>query len=95
MLKAGADERATGENAVVAGSSAVNIIVGPLGIVVADALLGEVSTKMAEAVAKSPAIKILIPLNRCDIIVAGSQDRSTGELLADTIRQINDIIKLS
>ena len=93
MLKAGADEGATGENAVMVGCKNADIIVGPVGIVIADALLGEVSKKMANAIAASNATKILIPLNKCDVIVAGVKDKSTNDLLTDAIDQLHAIIK--
>ena len=62
---------ATGENAVVVGCRQADIIVGPIGIIVADALLGEVSEKMAQAINTSDAKKVLIPLNKCDVLIAG------------------------
>lgn len=93
MLKSGADEGATGENAVVVACKDADVIVGPIGIIVTDALLGEVSNKMAEAVSASAAKKVLIPLNKCDVLIPGSLDKSTGELLDDAIRILHDIIK--
>ena len=93
MLKGGADEGATGENAVVVGCRQADIIVGPIGIIVADALLGEVSEKMAQAINTSDAKKVLIPLNKCDVLIAGCESKSTGDLLSDAIRMIHDIIK--
>ena len=93
MLKGGADEGATGENAVVVGCRQADIIVGPIGIIVADALLGEVSEKMAQAINTSDAKKVLIPLNKCDVLIAGCESKSTGDLLNDAIRMIHDIIK--
>lgn len=92
MLKAGADEAATGENAVVVAANQADIIVGPLGIVISDALLGEVSSTMAQAISNSSAKKVLIPLNKCDVLVAGMKEKSTSELLKDTIDIIRDII---
>ena len=92
MLKGGADEAATGENAFLVACRDADIIVGPIGIAVADALLGEVSPKMAKALGQSDAKKILIPLNRCDVLVPGVKDKSTAELLNDTIEMIRDII---
>lgn len=71
MLKAGADRAATGENAVVVGCRRADVILGPIGIVMADALLGEITPAMAQAVAQSPARRILIPSNRCDTLVVG------------------------
>ena len=93
MLKGGADEGATGENAVVVGCRQADIIAGPIGIIVADALLGEVSEKMAQAINTSDAKKVLIPLNKCDVLIAGCESKSTGDLLNDAIRMIHDIIK--
>lgn len=93
MLKAGADEGATGENAVVVACKEADIIVGPIGIIIADALLGEVSKDMAYAISSSSAKKVLIPLNKCDVLVSGVKAKNTNELLEDTIKIINGIIK--
>ena len=93
MLKAGADEAATGENAVIVGCKSADLIVGPIGIIIPDALLGEVTTTMAQAVGSSDATKILIPLNKCEVLVAGAQDKSTGELIDEAIAMIRDIMK--
>ena len=93
MLKAGADEAATGENAVIVGCKSADLIVGPIGIIIPDALLGEVTTAMAQAVGSSDATKILIPLNKCEVLVAGAQDKSTGELIDEAIAMIRDIMK--
>ena len=76
MIKAGADEAATGENAVIVAARDADIITGPVGIIVADAMLGEVSSAMAKAVSDSKAIKVLIPVNKCDILIAGVKDKS-------------------
>lgn len=93
ILKGGADEAATGENAVIVGCDIADIIVGPIGIIIPNALLGEVTEKMASAISKAKAEKVLIPLNKCDVLVAGIQNKSTGELLQDAINMINDIIR--
>jgi 4-hydroxy-L-threonine phosphate dehydrogenase PdxA len=71
MLKAGADEGASGENAIVLNSGKVDVIVGAVGIIVANAMLGELTPRMAEAIAGSYAKKVLIPLNKCNIEIAG------------------------
>jgi hypothetical protein len=71
MLKAGANEGASGENAVVYSAGKVDVIVGVIGIIAANSMLGELTPLMAKAVAESPAKKVLIPLNRCNIEVAG------------------------
>jgi len=72
MLKAGADVGATGENPVIVGSAKADLILGPIGILIADSLLGEITPAMAAAVGKSPAQKILIPMNKCNCIIAGT-----------------------
>ncbi len=79
MLKAGADEGATGENPVVVASRRADVILGPTGIVAANSLLGEITPAMALAVSESEARKILVPVNRCRIQVAGVQEMSLGE----------------
>ncbi len=71
MLRAGADVAATGENAVIVGCRRADVIVGPIGIVIADSLYGEVTPAMAVAVGQSRARRILIPVNHCENIVAG------------------------
>lgn len=89
MLKAGADHVATGENAVVVNSRNADVIVGPIGIVIADALLGEVTPNMANAVAQSTAKRILIPINHCDNIVVGVSDLNIGKLIQDVLCELN------
>lgn len=88
MLRAGADHAATGENAVVVNCRRTDIIVGPIGIVIADALLGEITPAMAVAVGQSSATRILIPMNHCDNIVAGISDLSAGTLIQSAVDEI-------
>lgn len=92
MLKGGADEAATGENAFIVACREADVIIGPIGIAIADALLGEVSPAMAKAVGQSAAKKILIPLNKCDVLVPGVEEKSTGELLDDALKMIRAIM---
>jgi hypothetical protein len=72
MLKAGTNEGATGENAIVYNANRVDVIAGPIGIVLANAMLGELTPEMARAVAESPAKKVLIPIEKCQIHVVGA-----------------------
>lgn len=88
MLKGGAENGATGENAVVVACRKSDVIVGPIGIVVADALMGEVTPAMAVAVGQSEALKVLIPMNRCDTLVAGVQEGSLAAYLEDAMTKI-------
>ena len=74
MQKAGAAHVATGENPVVRGVMDADVVLGPLGIVVAHAILGEVTPKMAEAVGGCRARKFLVPMNSCGVVVAGVQE---------------------
>ncbi len=88
MLKAGADIAATGENAVIVNSRKADVIVGPIGIVIADSLYGEITPKMAEAVAQSSARRLLIPINHCDNIVIGVGDLHIGRLIQKVIDEL-------
>lgn len=90
MLKSGAKSAATGENAVIVNARRADIIVGPIGIVIADALMGEVTPGMAVAVGQSGAARVLIPMTRCDTIVAGVSGNTTAllESAMDTVAQL-------
>ena len=79
MLRAGADQAATGENSVVVASARADVIMGPVGIVIADSMLGEITPKMAQAVGQSRAKRILIPVNLCDNIIVGVSDASMSK----------------
>ncbi len=88
MLKAGADFAATGENAVVVACRKTDVIVGPVGIVIADALLGEITPRMAVAVAQSDAKRILLPFNHCNNIIAGVSEFQVGKLVQAAIAEL-------
>ena len=88
MLKAGADHAATGENAVIVGCRKADIIVGPIGIVIADSLLGEVTPAMALAVGQSTSKRILIPVNLCNNIVIGVPELGVGRLIQNAVEEI-------
>lgn len=91
MLKAGASHAATGENSVIVGCRKADVIIGPLGIAIADALVGEVTPAMALAVAQSGAKRIFIPANHCDNIVAGIYDLSLNKLVQNVIAILKTI----
>ncbi len=88
MLKAGAEQGATGENPVLYNAADADLIVGPVGILVANSLLGEITPAMARAIAASPALKILIPVNRCNIMVVGVQEKSLAEFIRLAVEQV-------
>ena len=92
MLKAGAKKAATGENPVCVACRKADVVIGPIGIVVADSLFGEVTEKMALAVARTDAVRILIPMNKCDNLVAGVPNLNTAALIDDVMVKLRKII---
>ena len=92
MLKAGADRAATGENAVIVACRTADILVGPLGIAIADSLWGEITPQMAVAVGQSPATRILLPMNLCNNQIAGVDKCTTTQLLDDCMDKIKTIL---
>lgn len=88
MLKAGADYAATGENAVIVACRQADVIVGPVGVVIADSLFGEVTPAMAAAIGASAARRILIPFNQCDNYIVGIPDLSMGRLVEEAVSMI-------
>lgn len=88
MLKAGADQGATGENAVAVQARDADVILGPIGIVVKDALLGEITGGIAAFIGASPAQKILIPVKRCPIMVAGTPDLPLARLIECAVDEL-------
>lgn len=92
MLKAGSVQAATGENAVIVACRKADVIIGPIGIVIADSLLGEVTPNMAVAVGQADATRILIPMNKCENQVAGVPNLNTGKLIADAIAKLDTLI---
>lgn len=92
MLKAGAHQAATGENPTIVACRKADIIIGPIGIVIADALYGEVTPKMAVAIGQADAIRLLLPVNKCDNLVAGVSDLNVSALMEDVILKLKDIL---
>jgi hypothetical protein len=88
MLKAGAARGATGENAVLVACRRADVILGPIGIVIADALMGEVTPAMAAAVGQADAERILLPMNRCGTLIAGVRDQNAAALLGDAMDKL-------
>lgn len=93
MLKAGAHQGATGENAVKVCAREADVILGPVGIAIADSLLGEITPKMAKAIGRSGAKKLLLPVNHCDNVIVGVQDLNLKILIADAVRQLQLLTK--
>lgn len=90
MLKCGIEKAATGENPVVYNAKYADIIVGPIGIVIANSLLGEITPKMAVAVGESRAKKVLIPVNKCDNFVIATKSLGMTELIEEAMDKIKE-----
>ena len=93
MLKAGASRAATGENAVVVACRRADVIVGPIGMIIADALLGEVTPAMAKAVGQSEAVRILLPSDKCETLIAGIDGQSMSDLIRDAMDKLEGLLK--
>lgn len=92
MLKGGADEGATGENAIVFNSDKVQIIVGAIGIVAANSMLGELTPAMAMSIAESPAKKVLIPTDRCNIKMTGVRSATLPQHIDDAVSLVRECL---
>ena len=90
MLKAGADQGATGENAVIYNCAKADFIIGVIGIIFANSLHGEISPKMAEAVSSSSAHKILLPIDKCNVTVLGFSDKPIQSYISEIAKKIKE-----
>ena len=93
MLKGGADAAATGENALIVACRKADVIVGPVGIAIADALMGEITPAMAAAVGSSEAVRVLLPFNKCDTYIAGVGNIPLSEIINDAVAKIADLLE--
>lgn len=93
MLKAGADAGATGENPVAVNCADADIVTGPMGIITANALWGEITPKMAAAVSESAAQKLLIPVNRCSVTVVGVEELPLGDYVKLAAQKAKELLE--
>ena len=93
MLRAGADDGATGENAIVHNMKFVDIVVGVIAIINANSMMGELSPRMAQAIGESRAFKVLLPMNRCNIHVVSVEDVPLSVHLDHAIKVIKEHVK--
>ena len=93
MMKAGANRGTSGENAIIRTVIKADLIVGPISITWANAMLGEVTPKMAEAVTSSPAIKILLPLSQESVEIVGLQKEPLPHLVQEAVEKIKEVMK--
>jgi NAD(P)-dependent dehydrogenase (short-subunit alcohol dehydrogenase family) len=92
MLQGGADRAATGENPVIVASRSAQVIIGPIGIIIADSLHGEITAAMATAITQSSAQKILIPITRCNVSVVGRESLPLSELIALAVEEVKPFV---
>ncbi len=92
MIKAGAKNGATGENPILVACRKADVIIGPVGIVIADSLFGEITPKMAVAIGQADAVRILLPVNKCQNLVAGVADCSMSALIGDVITKLEKLM---
>ncbi len=92
MLKAGANKGASGENAMVQTVKKVDVVVGTMGIILANSMMGELTPKMAEAIASSPAIKCLLPLKISEVEIIGAAKEPLPHLVDQLIKRIQEMI---
>lgn len=93
MLKAGADHGATGENPCIVNAQDSDVIIGPIGITFANALLGEITPAIAVAIGASRAYKILIPVNRCNHYLVGCQDATLGDYIRQVCEKVDSLLE--
>jgi len=92
MLKAGANKGASGENAIVQTVKTVDFITGPMSIVLANSMMGELTPKMAEAIASSPGLKLLLPLRIPEVEIVGAPKEPLPHLIDQLIKKIQEIV---
>ena len=93
MLKAGADVGATGENAIITTAPSVEIIVGPIGVIIPNSLYGEVTPAIANAIASCKAVKILVPVAQPHVELVGVEARPLSAVLDDVAARVRQLVK--
>lgn len=93
MLKGGASSGATGQNPVLVACRTADVIVGPIGILAADSLQGEITPAMALAIGRSSAKKLLLPVNHCNNLVAGTQSMSLSRLMDEAVELLRTLCR--
>jgi Ni,Fe-hydrogenase maturation factor len=88
MIKSGANVGATGENSIVVNADKIDVIMGPLAIIVPNSIMGEITPKMAHAIGNSRALKILIPISRCNVEIAGTKNVNMNDLLDYAVKEL-------
>lgn len=92
MMKAGAVQGATGENPVIVAAKNADVIIGPIGIVSADSLLGEITPKMAVAIGQSSAVKLLLPVSHCNNLVVGVKQMTMNAMVNEALTELKGLM---
>ncbi len=92
MIKAGAKQAATGENPIIVACRKADVIIGPIGIVIADSLYGEITPQMAVAIGQADATRILIPMNKCENLIAGVRELTMSAMIEDVLERLTQIV---
>lgn len=95
MMKAGADDGATGENAIIYNASRCDVIIGAVGIIASNSFHGELTPLMSRAVAESEAVKILIPINKCNLLIAGTKETMLSDYIDDAVKTLIKLRKIN
>lgn len=93
MLKAGAHRGATGENAIRVNLQEVDVVIGPLGIIITDALMGEISANIAHTIATVPCRKFLLPISQSHVELIGIENRPLSHVLKDAVQKLREVVK--
>jgi hypothetical protein len=94
MLKAGANKGASGENAIVQTVRVVDLLIGPINILFANSMMGELTPKMSEAIASSPALKCLLPLKMAEVEIIGAPKEPLPHLVDQLVKRIEEVIPI-
>jgi len=92
MIKAGAEKGATGENAIKVTAADVDLIIGPLGIIIPNSMLGEITPAMAEYISNSPALKIVLPVNQSHVEIAGYESKPLNQLIKAALNRVKELV---
>jgi hypothetical protein len=93
MIRSGANEGATGENALIYNADKVDLIVGPISIMFPHAMSGEMTPRMAEAIAGSPAPKVLLPLTRSGVNIVGMKAEPLPHLIDELVKKVKELVE--
>jgi len=95
MVDAGADKGASGENAIRVTLPSAQVVIGPIGIALPNAMMGEITPAIAEAVCMAPGMKLLLPLSQPHVVIVGMAARNVSDLIGDAITALKSRLSAS